>query len=136
MKLSFRQVRLIAALTAAATAAACGVGNDQDAGSLTAFNVVPTELTLTGPDANTCGTGYAGRVYVFGGDGPYVIKNTGGAPSTGGPGYVQVSRTSLSRSGDFFEVTLLSCMENVQVVVVDQQGRQASVSMNSVVGEE
>ncbi len=136
MKLSNRHVQLFAALSVATFAAGCGVGNDQDAGSLTNFNVVPTEITLTGPNSTTCGTGYAGRVYVFGGDGPYVVKNTGGAPAGGGTGFVQVSRTSLSRSGDFFEVTLLGCMENVQVAVVDQKGRQASVSLNSVLGEE
>lgn len=135
MKLSTRHTRLLAVLSVASIAAGCGVGNDQDAGSLTNFNVVPTEITLTGPDANTCGTGYAGRVYVFGGDGPYVVKNSGGAPSGGGTGYVQVSRTSLSRSGDFFEVTLLGCMENIAVAVVDQKGRQAIVSLSSTVGE-
>ncbi len=135
MKHFNRPLQTLAVFSVAALVAGCGVGNDQDAGSLTEFNVVPTGITLTGPNATTCGTGYAGRVYVFGGNGPYVVKNTGaGALDGSAPAYIEVSRTTLTRSGDFFEVTLLGCMDQVPIVVVDQQGRQATVSLTAKVG--
>lgn len=136
MKLFHRPIRTVTLISLVAALTGCGIGNDQDAGSLTEFNVVPTEMGLKGPDADTCGAGYAGRVYVFGGNGPYVVKNSGAGSLDGSvPAFVLVSRTTLARSGDFFEVTLLGCMENVPVVIVDQQGRQATVSMSSTVGE-
>lgn len=112
--------------------AGCGGGNDNEAGGLTAFNVVPTALTLTGPDENTCGIGYAGRVYVVGGSGPYRVLNVGaGAP---GNEYIVISRTTLDRPGDYFEVTLLGCMTSIPVAVIDQQGRQVTLSLTSAKG--
>lgn len=131
MKLSTRHARLLAVLSAASIAAGCGVGNDQDAGSLTTFNVQPTEFTVAGPNADTCGSG-ATRVYVFGGDGPYVVKNSGA------PFGVTVSRTSLDRSGDFFIVdwTSTTLCGTAVVVVVDQKGRQAVFTLNSERGED
>jgi len=109
--------------------ASCGGGSDADAGSLVPFNIVPTSITLTGPDANTCGGGYGGRVFVYGGAGPYRVDNTGA-------GFLAVSRTTLDRPGDFFEVTLGGgCMTNIQVVVIDQLGRQSTLSVTSVKGQ-
>lgn len=108
-------------------AASCG-GGGSDAGSLTPFNVVPTEITLTGPDANTCGSGSAGRVFVFGGSSPYTVNNTG-------EGFVTVSKTKVDRPGDFFDVTTAGgCMDNIQIVVVDKLGRQATFSISAVKG--
>lgn len=122
-------VRAGALVSACVLMASCGGGSDADAGSLTAFNIVPTSITLTGPDAATCGAGYGGRVFVYGGAGPYRVDNTGA-------GFVAVSKTTLDRPGDFFEVTLGGgCMSNIQVVVVDQVGRQATLSVTSVKGQ-
>ncbi len=44
-------VRAAALSSTCALMASCGGGSDVDAGSLTAFNIVPTSITLTGPDA-------------------------------------------------------------------------------------
>lgn len=107
--------------------ASCG-GGGSDAGALTPFNVVPSEITLTGPDANTCGGGNAGRVFVFGGSSPYTVNNTG-------EGFVTVSKTKVDRPGDFFDVTTAGiCMDNIQIVVVDKLGRQATFSVSAVKG--
>jgi len=120
-------------------AASCG-GGGSDAGSLTPFNVVPSAITLTGPDANTCGSGSAGRVFVFGGSSPYTVNNTG-------KGFVTVTHPDkpnpppdpikLDRPGDYFEVTVPipnSCMDNIPIVVVDKLGRQVTFSISSVKG--
>ena len=117
--------------------ASCGGGSNADAGSLTAFNIVPTSITLTGPDANTCGAGYGGRVYVYGGAGPYRVNNSGGnAVGVPGSGFITVNKTLVDRPGEFFEVTLNGgCMTNIQVIVVDQLGRQSTLSVSSVKGE-
>lgn len=120
-------IRSALAIALPLLAASCG-GGGADAGSLTPFNVVPTEITLTGPDANTCGGGLAGRVFVFGGSGPYTVNNTG-------EGFVSVSKTKLDRPGDFFEVTTAGgCMDNIPIVVVDKLGRQAIFSISAVKG--
>ena len=127
MKLRSCLARASLALAVPALVAGCGGGNSSEAGGLTAFNIVPTSMTLTGPDKNTCGIGYAGRAFVQGGAGPYQVRNTG-------EGYVQVSKTQLDRPGDYFDVNLLTCMTNVQVLVVDQLGRQANLSLSSTKG--
>ncbi len=134
MKIRLLALRAATAVAAAVLLASCGGGNDNEAGGLTAFNIVPNALTLSGPDPDTCGVGYAGRVYVFGGSGPYRLFNVGaGAP---GSEYVQLSKTTVDRPGDFFEVTLLGCMSSISVAVVDQQGRQVLLSLTSNKGED
>lgn len=127
MKLSRRFAQAFLALSITSLAAGCGGGNDQDAGGLTSFSVVPSSITLTGPNTTTCGGGYAGRVYVYGGSGPYQVDNTG-------PDIIAVSRTKLDRPGDFFDVQFAgACMTSISVVVTDALGRRAIVSMNSTV---
>jgi hypothetical protein len=108
----------------------CGVGNDDaEAGSLQAFNIVPTSITLNGPNATTCGSGPAGRVFVYGGAGPYQINVTQ-------PDIIQVSKSELKEPGDSFDVFLptLSCMTTIPIVVVDKWGRQANVTITSARG--
>jgi len=129
MMLHSHLARAAALVSSVLLTASCGGGNDADAGSLTAFNIIPTSITLTGPNGDTCGTGYGGRVFVYGGAGPYRVDNTGA-------GFVSVNKSVVERPGDFFEVTLSGgCMTNIQVVVVDQLGRQSTLSVSSVKGQ-
>ncbi|MCY7316262.1 MAG: hypothetical protein LH480_11750 [Rubrivivax sp.] len=120
--------RSAAAVAAAILTASCGGGNDNDAGSLVAFNIVPSSISFTGTNATTCGGG-TGRVYVYGGAGPYRVDNTGA-------GYVAISKATLDRPGDFVDVTVTSgqCITNIQVVVIDQLGRQVNLAVSSVKG--
>ena len=110
--------------------AGCGGGNDADAGSLTQFNIVPTTLTLTSPG---CAPAFIGRVYVYGGAGPYRVYN-GGDANDPLNAVVRLSKTTVDRPGDFFEVSTVQpfCLTNVSVIVVDQLGRQVTLSVNSV----
>jgi hypothetical protein len=130
-------VRAATLISTSLLVASCGGGNNADAGSLTAFNIVPTSITLTGPNENTCGGGYGGRVYVYGGAGPYSINNSGGNQvGVPGSGFVTINKTIVDRQGEFFEVTLNGgCMTNIQIIVVDQLGRQSTLSVSSVKGE-
>ncbi|WP_425257610.1 hypothetical protein ACPOLB_19085 [Rubrivivax sp. RP6-9] len=132
MKIRHLALRAATAFAAAALLASCGGGNDNEAGGLTAFNITPSALTLTGPNEDTCGVGHAGRVYVFGGSAPYRVFNSGaGVP---GNEFIVLSRTTLDRPGEYFDVTLLGCMTTIPVTVVDQQGRQVTLSLSSVKG--
>jgi hypothetical protein len=127
--------RIAITISLTLTVASCGGGGENEAGSLTAFNIVPTSITLTGPDVNTCGAGYGGRVYVYGGAGPYRIDNSGGGSAVDPP-IVTISKTQVNRAGDFFDVTLNGgCMTNIAIVVVDQLGRQSTLSVNSAKGK-
>jgi hypothetical protein len=127
LRRSFAPVAL--ALASAALLAGCGGNDEAAAGGQAAFNIVPTQVTLTGPDANTCASGYAGRVHVFGGAGPYEVFNTD-------PSVVSVSKTSVSGPGDYFDVFLptSTCLASIPVVVRDRWGRQVTLSINSVKG--
>ena len=97
---------------------------------MTAFNVVPAAVSLKGPNENSCGSGFASRVYVFGGAGPYRVNNT--LPSN-----LSVSKTTVDRPGDFFDVFVLTsgCMSAIPIVVVDQLGRQVTFAVTTVKGD-
>ncbi|MBL8340152.1 MAG: hypothetical protein JNL30_01695 [Rubrivivax sp.] len=117
---SMHRLTLHAALLAAVVAVnACGVGNDDEtAGSLTPFNIVPNASTFTGPNSTTCGTGTT-RVFIFGGAGPYQIHNT--SPE------LTVTPTTVNEPGQFFDVTAFDptvCLTTASIVVVDKWGRQ------------
>ncbi len=129
MKLNRRARAPLLIVGVVACLVACGVGNDEDeAGGLTAFNVTPTSMTLTGPNATTCGSGFATRVYVNGGTAPYRVTSTL-------PEDVVVSRGTVEHPGEFFDITLPfanTCLTTVPVLVIDKLGRQATVTISSV----
>ena len=141
MKMRLLALRTGAALAAAVLVAGCGGGNSNEAGGATAFNIVPTSLELSGPDGDTCAGPdptdplavplFAGRVFVFGGAGPYQLRNTQ-------PTVVGLSTTQVARSGDSFDVFYLTngCLDPVNVVVVDQIGRQVTLTLRSTPGED
>ena len=124
-----RIVRTAIACSAALLLASCGGGGDAT-GKLTPFNIVPAEVTLTGPDAQNCGGGYVGRVFIFGGAGPYRLLNTA-------PDILELSRSSVGPSGGSFDVLApfqFCSTTGVLVVVQDQVGRQAVLTVKSVRG--
>lgn len=130
MKLRASLAPILVALIASTLIAGCGGGNDQDAGSLTAFNISPATVSLGGEDANSCGAGFAARVYAFGGTGPYKVYNNN-------PAWVSVSKTLLDRPGDSFDVTALSttiCLAPATITVVDALGRQATFTLTTTRG--
>jgi hypothetical protein len=141
MTIRLLALRAATALAAAVLVAGCGGGNSNEAGSSTAFNIAPTSLNLSGPDGDTCAGPdptdpaavplFAGRIFVYGGAGPYRVQNSQ-------PLLVGLSTTVVPRSGDSFDVFYLTrgCLDPVTVIVVDQIGRQQTLTLRSTPGED
>ena len=115
----------------------CGGGESEERGGATAFNIVPTSTTLTGPDVpagspppTDCPSGFASRVFAYGGAGPYTVQVTL-------PGAITVSKNVLSGPGDFFDVFVntTGCMTDIPIIVRDQIGRQTTFTVTTVPGK-
>jgi hypothetical protein len=114
-------------VAAALVASGCGGGDDSEGGT-TALTAVPSELTVTWPDSQTCGASYAGRVFVYGGAGPYRLDNTS-------PDSVVLSKSRLSGPGDFVDVNFTGrCLDTATIVVVDQTNRTTQFTLSNVAG--
>lgn len=116
-------------LTCFTLLSACGGGGDDNAGSLTAFSVVPSEVEWTGA-SNSCGSGTSAqgavsRVFVHGGAAPYRLQNTN-------PQGMELDRTEVANRNDYFEVTMLGmCMEDAEIVVLDANDRRAILTVTN-----
>lgn len=127
--------------------AACGGGGDDEAGSVTPFSVVPSTLTLkasSSSPAGTCGGGYAGEVYVYGGAAPYRLDNTASdivklsnmpPPDPAAPPipFADVTSTNqVGSRGDRFTVWLEgTCVSPGIVVIVDKNDRQVTLTVTN-----
>ena len=123
----------ISAIVVAALLSACGGGGDAEAGSLTAFSVVPSSLTITaskptdgGPPLGQCANGAAGEVFVYGGAAPYRLDNTA-------PEIIQLDKSVVNDRGGSFTVRFINntCASPVLVVVVDKNDRQVTLTLNN-----
>jgi hypothetical protein len=113
-------------MVASAVVAGCG-GNPESSGASTPFNVVPDAITLTGPDANTCGFGLFNQlVFVYGGAGPYKIDNTL-------PDFIVLNPPRLDKSGQSFQITVLggACLTDIPIVITDQTGKQVTLTITT-----
>lgn len=113
-------------LIAGVLVAGCGGGDDTE-GAPVSLSVVPSELKVTWktPDGSCPGT-YAGRVFVYGGAGPYRLDNTS-------PESVQLSRNNVSEPGQSFDVTFTGgCIDPATVVVVDSTNRITQLTLRNV----
>lgn len=119
----------IGSIVVAASLSACGGGGDAEAGSLTAFSVAPSTLTVTastGSPPGFCGDGVAGEVFVYGGAAPYRLDNTA-------PGIIQLDKSTVNDRGGSFTVRFINhtCASPVLVVVVDKNDRQVTLTLNN-----
>ena len=106
---------------------ACGGGGD-DAGSPTAFSLVPNSIKVTGATTGACAAGTTGEVFVYGGVAPYRIDNTV-------PGYVSFDKTTVEHKGDSFTVTFLGgCLNPGQIVIVDKMDKQVILTLTNEKG--
>lgn len=128
MKFKFFPRASLTLIAAVALVSACGAGDNESAGSLTPFSTVPTSITLTGPDAVTCGSGFSSQVFIYGGAAPYRIDNTD-------PVSIIVTPGTVSAPGGSFIVEVVpgSCLTNIPLTVNDQTGRQVIVTVSAVV---
>jgi hypothetical protein len=127
--------KLIAAipmLVAAAAMTACGGGGDAEAGSPTAFSIVPSTVTFTAPPAGTsvgtCPAGGTATIFVYGGAAPYRLDNTV-------PNFIALSAGSVSdRGGSFTITTLGGCVSPGNIVVVDKLGNNVTLTITTTPG--
>lgn len=117
-------------VTGAGVLTACGGGEDE-AGSLTAFSIVPSELTLTSGGA-TCdpepASSEGSRVYIYGGAAPYKLDNTF-------PDQVALSTNEVADRGGYFIVKFKGgCIDPGTVIVTDQNNRQVKLTLTHAPG--
>ena len=117
-----------AVLASVALVAACGGGGDAEAGSVTNFSIVPSNISVTGP-IGACSSTEQVEVFVYGGAAPYRIDNTL-------PLYVHIKndQTEVSRRGSFTVEFLGGCFSPGQIVIVDKLDRQVILTLNNVKG--
>jgi hypothetical protein len=117
-----------------ASVAGCGGGDDAEAGSPTAFAVVPSTFTLTaptvangGPAVGTCVSGDAGTYYIYGGAAPYRLDNTM-------PSAVILNKSTVDDAGGSFSVILdgrEGCVKNATVVITDKLNNRVLLTLNN-----
>jgi hypothetical protein len=123
-----KMIRLAAgAVIGSALLAACGGGDDDLSGGATAFSIVPTETTLTGPTGFCPGAGFVQTVQIIGGAPPYRILSTSPA--------LTVSTDRVDNQGGTFDITFNGgCFENQQVTIRDTFNRFVTFSGNGEKG--
>jgi hypothetical protein len=90
--------------------------------------VVPATANITGPNNQTCSTGFRIDYYVFGGSPPYTVQSTF-------PQAVQLLNNVVSTSGGFFSaVTNGSCVNPLVFTITDSAGKQVTAQLQNVVG--
>ncbi|MEP7154835.1 MAG: hypothetical protein ABI905_03625 [Betaproteobacteria bacterium] len=98
-------------------------------GNNTALSVLPTTITLQGPDTTRCGGGIA-NVVVFGGQPPYTATSTN-------PGSISIAPPIVLRSGDSFSATISSgsaCITGGKIIITDGAGAVVSVDVTTTLG--
>ena len=120
---------LVPLITLVCSLAACGGGSDDEAGSPTAFSVVPSTLTVTSSSTTACYAGFVGEIFVYGGAAPYRLDNTV-------PDSVVLSTTTVDHRGGSFTVTYTgaACFDPATIVVVDALDKQVSLTLISKLG--
>ena len=123
---------VIPALVGAAALSACGGGGDAEAGSPTAFSIVPSTVTFTAPPAGTsvgtCPGGGTATIYVYGGTAPYRLDNTV-------PDFIALNTGTVNdRGGSFTLTTLGGCVSPGNIVVVDKLGNNVTLTVTTTPG--
>lgn len=90
--------------------------------------VNPTDVTITGPDDQTCSSGVASTFFIFGGQPPYTVVQ-------GFPGAVLISPTVVTAQGAGFTVTTTgACVDPVTIAITDAAGHTTTVTLHNVKG--
>lgn len=142
MKIPFTKVLGTLAVAGALTTA-CGGGDNESAGSVTAFSVSPSSITWTGSPGSCASFSPSGLlVYVYGGAAPYRLNNAN--PSgvelrsnlDPDPNVLEPITDTVAAPGGSFEVifTGVVCVKPGTVTVVDQTGKVVTLTLTSVAG--
>ena len=114
-----------------ASLAACGGGGDDDAGSGT-LTTSMSAIDLKGGSTTTCYSGFAYRVFVFGGAAPYQVV-------TDVPDALVFNKdeksTSVGSVGGYFDVSGNGvCFAKGTIVVTDKLNNRTTIAVTNVVG--
>ena len=92
------------------------------------LQIVPSTLTITGPDNQTCSSNVSTTFYVFGGKPPYTVSNPA-------PQFVRLAQSFIPASGGGFTLTTLGgCVSPLTIAVSDSAGHTATATLNNNVG--
>lgn len=128
------------AVIAVALLAACGGGDSDEAGSLSAFQVTPDEATLTGPTGACPGATVGQDITVVGGTPPYRVTSSltsisAACAAAGGSCGLTVSSTKLDSQPGEFTLNYGGGCFTATVNVIDAQGRLAIVNVTAEEGD-
>jgi hypothetical protein len=92
------------------------------------FFTVPTSVTFTGPNNQTCASGgISSEIFIFGGTPPYTISNS--APSA-----FLTNTTVVSFTGGSFRVTPSGICGNATIAITDSAARTTTVTVANELG--
>ena len=116
----------LASLALLGALAACGGGGDDEAGSGT-LTTSMTTIDLKGGSTTTCYSGFAYRVFVFGGAAPYQVM-------TDVPDALVFDKSEVSAGGSFDVSGNGVCFDKGTIIVVDKLNNRATVAVTNKVG--
>ena len=92
------------------------------------LSVVPGTVTITGPDAATCSSGFITDYFIFGGTPPYRVTSTF-------PASISLSGSPVNVAGGSFRaITNGSCVDPLTFSIVDAAGLQTTAKLINKVG--
>jgi len=92
------------------------------------LSVVPSTATITGPDSQTCSSGFRIDYFIYGGTPPYRVTSTF-------PNSVTLVNPIVLASGQpFTAITNGACVNPLVFSIVDATGLQVQATLNNVVG--
>jgi len=122
----------LASLALLATLAACGGGGDDEAGSSGTLATSMTSIDLKGGSTTTCYSGFAYRVFVYGGAAPYQVVTD--VPDALVFNQNEVS-TSVGGVGGYFDVSGNGvCFAKGTIIVTDKLNNRTTIAVTNVVG--
>jgi hypothetical protein len=112
------------ALAAAGILSACG-GGGNEAGLEGPVETVPSDVTVSG-DGVQCAVGPGPKVYVYGGEPPYALKNSA-------PLAMTLDKTRVEENGQAFTITFINgvCMDSMPITIVDDLGTRATLAVSN-----
>ncbi|MDQ2961771.1 MAG: hypothetical protein M3R31_01230, partial [Pseudomonadota bacterium] len=92
------------------------------------LSVVPTDVTITGPDTQNCSSGFRVDYFIYGGTPPYTVVST--FPSA----VTLVNSTVLAPGLPFTVITNGTCVNPLTFSIRDAAGLQTTATLNNVPG--
>jgi hypothetical protein len=93
------------------------------------LSVVPATATITGPDDQTCSSGFRIDYYIYGGTPPYTVVST--FPNA----VTLINATVLASGMPFSAITNGTCVDPLVFSIRDAVGLQTTATLSNVVGE-